>query len=64
MLVRLFALVVVLGLSASATAHAYESPVAYSAVSNNPADALAELPIEDSDLRPGHASARRARSPG
>ena len=52
MLVRLFALVVVLGLSGSATAHAYESPVAYSAVSNNPADALAELPIEDSVYDP------------
>ncbi len=47
MLVRLFALVVVLGLSASASAHAYESPVAYTAVANNPADALAELPLED-----------------
>ena len=47
MLVRLLAvLAFVLGLSA--TAHAYESPVAYVAVANNPADALAELPIEDS----------------
>jgi hypothetical protein len=47
MLVRLLAvLAFVLGLSA--TAHAYESPVAYTAVANNPADALAELPIEDS----------------
>lgn len=46
MLVRLLALAAVLGLSASATAHAYESPVAYTSVANNPADALAELPIE------------------
>lgn len=48
MLVRLLALVVVLGLAAPAAAHAYESPVAYTAVANNPADALAELPLEDS----------------
>src|SRR5690348_14121344 len=47
MLVRLLALVVVLGLSATASAHAYESPIAYTAVANNPADALAELPLED-----------------
>lgn len=47
MLVRCFALVVALGLCLSASAHAYESPVAYTAVAANPADALAELPIED-----------------
>ena len=51
MLVRLLAvLAFVLGLSA--TAHAYESPVAYTAVAHNPADALAELPIEDSVYDP------------
>jgi hypothetical protein len=48
MLVRLLALVVLAVCAAPATAHAYESPVAYTAVAGNPADALAELPIEDS----------------
>ncbi|HEX6020766.1 MAG TPA: hypothetical protein VFZ00_02140 [Solirubrobacter sp.] len=48
MLVRLFALVVVLGLAAPAAAQAQSWPVAYTSVAHNPADALAELPIEDS----------------
>jgi hypothetical protein len=48
MLVRLFALVVVLSLSVCGSAQAYRSPVAYTAVAHNPADKLAELPIEDS----------------
>ncbi|MBE2316539.1 hypothetical protein DVA67_011170 [Solirubrobacter sp. CPCC 204708] len=60
MLARLLALVVVLGLSAPAAARAYESPVAYTAVSHNPADALAELPLEDSTYDPAtKCSARR-----
>ena len=49
MLVRLFALVVVLGLAAPAAAQGYDWPVAYTAVAHNPADALAEQPIEDSE---------------
>jgi hypothetical protein len=48
MLVRFFALVVVLGLAAPAAAHGSTWPVAYTSVAHNPADALAELPIEDS----------------
>ena len=53
MLVRLLACLIVLGgLFASASAHAYESPVAYTAVSKNPADALAELPMEGSVYDP------------
>ncbi len=48
MLVRLFALVVAFGLSAPAVAHGYDWPTAYTSVAHNPADALAELPLEDS----------------
>ena len=47
MLVRLFALVVLLGLSAPAVAHGYDWPTAYTPVAHNPADALAGQPIED-----------------
>jgi hypothetical protein len=49
MLVRLFALVVVLGLAAPAAADAYDWPIAYTSVAHNPADALADVPIEDSE---------------
>ncbi len=61
MLVRLSALVVGLTLSVSAVAHAYESPVAYTAVAKNPADALAELPLEDSTYDPATKCSKRAK---
>src|SRR3954465_6427269 len=48
MLVRLFALVVVLALAAPAAAQAYDWPIAYTSVAHNPADALADEPIEPS----------------
>jgi hypothetical protein len=48
MLVRLFALVVVLGLAAPAAASAYSWPQAYASVAHNPADALADEPLEPS----------------
>jgi hypothetical protein len=48
MLVRLFTLVVVLGLAAPAGAHGYSWPTAYASVAHNPADALAEQPLEPS----------------
>ena len=59
MLVRLFALAVGLTLSFSAVAHAYESPVAYTSVAKNPADALAELPIEDPTYDPATRCSKR-----
>jgi hypothetical protein len=49
MLVRLFALAVVLGLCAPAAAHGYSWPVAYTSVAHNPADALTNLPLEDAE---------------
>ena len=52
MLVRLFALVVVLGLVAPAAAQGSSWPIAYTSVAHNPADALAELPIEESEYDP------------
>jgi len=52
MLVRLFALVVVLGLAAPAAAHGSSWPIAYTSVAKNPADALADLPIEESEYDP------------
>ena len=52
MLVRLFALVVVLGLAAPAAAQGYAWPIAYTSVAHNPADTLADEPIEDSDYDP------------
>jgi len=52
MLVRLFALVVLLGLAAPAAAHGSSWPVAYTSVAKNPADALADLPLEDSEYDP------------
>lgn len=61
MLVRLSALVVGLTLSVSAVAHAYESPVAYTAVAKNPADALAELPLEESTYDPATKCSKRAK---
>ena len=42
----------VLGLAAPAAASDGPWPVAYSSVAHNPADALAELPIEDSEYDP------------
>ena len=60
MLVRLFALVVLLGLSAPAAAHAYDWPVAYTSVAHNPADALADEPMEDSTYDAAtHCSSKR-----
>lgn len=61
MLVRLSALVVGLTLSVSAVAHAYESPVAYTAVAKNPADALAELPLEESTYDPATKCSKGAK---
>ena len=52
MLVRLFALLVVLGLAAPAAAHGSSWPIAYTSVAKNPADALADLPIEESEYDP------------
>jgi hypothetical protein len=52
MLFRLFALAVVLGLAAPAAAHGSSWPIAYTSVAKNPADALADLPIEDSEYDP------------
>jgi hypothetical protein len=52
MLVRLFALVVVLGLAAPAAAHGSSWPIAYTSVAKNPADALADLPIEEPEYDP------------
>jgi hypothetical protein len=52
MLVRLFALIVALGLAAPAAAHSSSWPIAYTSVADNPADALAELPIEPSTYDP------------
>jgi hypothetical protein len=52
MLVRFFTLVVVLALAAPAAAHGSTWPVAYTSVAHNPADALAELPIEPSEYDP------------
>jgi len=52
MLVRLLALIVVVGLAAPAAAHADAWPNAYTSVAHNPADALAELPIEPSVYDP------------
>src|SRR5215207_5602557 len=52
MLVRLFALVAVLGLVAPAAAEGSSWPIAYTSVAHNPADALAALPIEDSTYDP------------
>jgi hypothetical protein len=48
MLVRFFAVCVVFGLAAPAAAQATSWPVAYTSVAHNPADALAQLPIEES----------------
>src|SRR5829696_6209158 len=48
MLVRLLPLVVVLTLAAPAAAHGNTWPIAYTSVAHNPADALAEVPIEPS----------------
>src|SRR3954454_20198671 len=48
MLVRLLALAVVLGLAAPAAAHGYSWPTAYTSVAHNPADALADSPLEPS----------------
>ncbi|MDA0178728.1 hypothetical protein OJ997_00350 [Solirubrobacter phytolaccae] len=60
MLVRLSALAVGLTLSLSvAAAHAYESPVAYTAVAKNPADALAELPLEEPTYDPATRCSKR-----
>jgi hypothetical protein len=59
MLVRFSALAVGLTLSLSAVAHAYESPVAYTSVAKNPADALAELPIEDPTYDPATRCSKR-----
>jgi hypothetical protein len=61
MLVRLFALVVVLGLVAPAAAHGYDWPVAYTAVAHNPADALAEQPIEDSEYDTATRCSKKAK---
>ena len=58
MLARLFALVVGLGLAAPAAAHGYAWPIAYTSVAHNPADALAELPIES----PSYDAATRCSS--
>jgi hypothetical protein len=52
MLVRLFALLVVLGLAAPAAAQGSSWPIAYTSVAKNPADALADLPIEDPEYDP------------
>ena len=52
MLVRLSALLVVLGLAAPAAAHGSSWPIAYTSVAKNPADALADLPIEESEYDP------------
>jgi len=52
MLVRLVALLVVLGLAAPAAAHGSSWPIAYTSVAKNPADALADLPIEESEYDP------------
>jgi hypothetical protein len=52
MLVRLFALLVILGLAAPAAAHGSSWPIAYTSVAKNPADALADLPIEESEYDP------------
>jgi hypothetical protein len=60
MLVRLFALLVVLGLFVPAAAQAYDWPTAYTSVAHNPADALAEQPIENSTYDPAtHCSSKR-----
>ena len=59
MLVRLFALVVLLGLAAPAAAHGSSWPVAYTSVAKNPADALAELPIEDPTYDPATRCSKR-----
>ena len=52
MLVRFVAIAVVLGLAAPATAHGSTWPIANTSVAHNPADALAELPIEESTYDP------------
>src|SRR4051812_12685273 len=54
MLARLFALVFVLGLAAPAAASAadFAWPVAYTSVAHNPADALANEPIEEPEYDP------------
>jgi hypothetical protein len=60
MLVRLIALVAVLSLSVPAAAQAYDWPVAYTSVAHNPADALADEPIENSSYDPAtHCSSKR-----
>src|SRR5690242_19243594 len=60
MLVRLSALAATLGLLCIApAAGAYESPVAYTAVASNPADALAELPLEDASYDPATRCSKR-----
>jgi hypothetical protein len=60
MLVRLFALVAVLGLTVPAAAQAYDWPTAYTSVAHNPADALAEQPLEDSTYDPAtHCSSKK-----
>src|SRR4051794_41901910 len=63
MLVRLFALAVVLGLCAPAAAHGYSWPVAYTSVAHNPADALTNLPLEDAEYDPATHCAK-APKPG
>jgi hypothetical protein len=52
MLVRLSALLVLLGLATPAAAHGSSWPIAYTSVAKNPADALADLPIEESEYDP------------
>jgi hypothetical protein len=61
MLVRLCALVVVLGLAAPAAAHGYSWPVAYTSVAHNPADALAEMAIEEPAYDPATRCNKRAK---
>ena len=61
MLVRLFALVVLLGLAAPAAAHGSSWPVAYTSVAKNPADALADLPIEESEYDPATRCTKKAK---
>jgi hypothetical protein len=60
-MLRLLALIVVIGLGAPAAADGYDWPTAYTSVANNPADALAELPLEPSTYDPATHCSKRAK---
>jgi hypothetical protein len=57
----LLALALTLALAAPAAARDFSWPVAYTSQAKNPADALAELPIEDSEYDPATRCSKKAK---